>query len=307
MKIRSLFQALAFVAVIAACTKENAPAEAPAMRKVTLSVEVNEPAGTRVGYTENGDAYRFTWTSTDKLLVLYPDDSAEGLTGLAEFLIDEIEADGKHATFTGALPEIAGKVLIVYSSRSIVDDGCGLYEVPFPGTTVTNDAPVADALAQNTFLYAYAEVGSSGNLPNVKLEHCLSYLLLKKGLKVLDNQTEYTLGSFNIYTPYSCITFELGIISSDYPVDGFEIKGVNANGCLTNDYLIPFMPEPTAFSLSIELDDIDDTVLVEAANQPSRTYQPGIIYEVAADNEKWAPIKAEPWDDDDDDYDDDDN
>ena len=69
MKTRFLLPALAFAAVFAACSKENTPAEAPAMREVTLSVEVNEPAGTRVGYTENGDAYRFTWTSTDKLLV----------------------------------------------------------------------------------------------------------------------------------------------------------------------------------------------------------------------------------------------
>ena len=139
MKTRFPLLALAFAAAFTSCTKENAPAEAPAMREVTLSVEVAEPAGTRVGYTANEDTYKFAWTSTDKLLVLYYDESADGLTGQAVFTIDQL--NGKQATFSGSLPATVEDVLIVYSSKDIDDPGYGLgyFDVSFYGTTITDD------------------------------------------------------------------------------------------------------------------------------------------------------------------------
>ena len=171
MKTRNLLLALGCAVAFTACTNDNEPVVAPAMRTVTLSVEVAEPADTRVAYTPNEDVYKFAWTSTDKLLVIYYDEKQVGFTGKSEFSIGEIAANGKQATFTGSLPTEVDEVLIVYSSRSIDDEGYGEFEVGFPGTAVTNDDSVASALAENTFLYAFADVESSGELPNVKLQH----------------------------------------------------------------------------------------------------------------------------------------
>lgn len=294
--------ALAFAAAFTSCTKENAPAEAPAMREVTLSVEVAEPAGTRVGYTANEDTYKFAWTSTDKLLVFYYDESADGLTGQAVFTIDQL--NGKQATFSGSLPATVEDVLIVYSSKDIDDPGFGLgyFDVSFYGTTVTDDDSVTNALTENTFLYAFAAIENGGALPNVKLQHGLAYLLLEKGLKMLNNETDYSISALNLTTYNSCIFFDSNTIWSDSLEDGGFAMKFNDNGCLTSDYLIPFHPESTAFRLcfSFEEDDVYGVVF-----QQSYTYKPGVIYKVAADNEKWVPIEVEEWgeeewDDDDD-------
>ena len=67
------------------------------------------------------------------------------------------------------------------------------------------------------------------------------------------------------------------------------------NGCLTSDYLIPFMPEPDNMELafSIITDYVEDYYrMVGEASQPPYTYQPGVVYKVAADNTKWEPIEV---------------
>ena len=292
MKTRNLLLALGCAVAFTACTNDNEPVVAPAMRTVTLSVEVAEPADTRVAYTVNEDVYKFAWTSTDKLLVFYYDETQEESTGSAEFSMGEISANGKQATFTGSLPTEVDQVLIVYSSRSI-GGGLGFFEVGFPGKTVTDDASVASALAENTFLYAFADVESSGELPNVKLQHGLAYLLLEKGLKMIKNDTSYSVAHFDVSTGCSCIFFELEMIYSDELFDGFEME-VDGNGCLTSDYLIPFQPEPSAFNLYFFFDDSD--MAYGFAFQPSYTYQPGVIYKVAKDNASWVPIEVDLYD-----------
>ena len=291
MKTRNLLFALGCAVAFTACTNGEVPVEAPAMRTVTIGVEVAEPATTRVAYTANEDVYKFAWTSTDELKVLYK--TSEGSTGESTFSIDKIKANGKQATFTGELPDDAEKVLIVYSSKTMYKFPHSLrFEVVFHGTAVTDDDSVASALAESTFLYAFADVESSGELPNVKLQHGLSYLLLKKGLKMIVNKTAYTIPYLHTTTSSSCIAFKFNSIWNSALNDGFMIE-FDGNGCLTSDYLIPFKPlGEIVFSVIYNDNHLDGSVSGKVT-QPPKNYQPGIIYVVAASGTAWAPMNVE--------------
>lgn len=299
MKTTNLLLALGCAAAFTACTVNDEPAVAPAMRTVTLSVEVAEPADTRVAYsTEDGETYKFAWSEGDKLCVFYEG----GENPYEEFAIDKNSIKGKQATFTGSLPENVDNVFIVYSSQNLTYWYEDQFYVHFPGTEITSETSVANALAQNTLLYAYAEVESAGSLPDVKLQHGLAYLLLKSGLKVISG---YVINSFEMWTERSEANIYLDHIENDYSAS--ERIKVDSDGKLTSDYLIPLVfTETTDEELYFEEDDLEFSGTLGDVVQPLFTYKPGVIYEVAADNDKWSAIDLEDWFEDDEDWDDDD-
>ena len=72
MKTKNLLLALCCIATLTACSNNDELIVPPTMRTVTLSVEVAEPADTRVAYTanEDGTIYKFAWSGGEKLRVL---------------------------------------------------------------------------------------------------------------------------------------------------------------------------------------------------------------------------------------------
>ena len=293
--------ALAFAAAFTTCTKENAPAEAPEMREVTLSVEVAEPADTRVAYTENDaqTAYQFKWVETDALYVYYNDGTKETAV---RFSIDRdsISEDGKKADFVGVLPNgFTGVVTMVYGGNEAMFKRLG-EAVVYDGVTLTDlygqTSCVEEDLAARTFLYAKAKV-TDGILPNVKLQHMISYLLLKAGLQVtqegltLDKQNPSEL-RFQFSTP-SLVKFT----SSSYEIleTKAEINKIYIdNGKLVEDCLVPIFVGPqglkTKLPMTGYLTSMSESNAATITEQTEYTYQPGKMYVVQKDNEKWQSL-----------------
>lgn len=298
MKTRNLLLALGCAATFTACTTNDEPAvaPAPAMRTVTLSVDVAEPADTRVGYTEDGSTYKFEWGTEDQLHVFYYDaDAYEGKE--ATFTIKESSISGKKADFDGELPStFTGDVTIVYSGKVLEDlENSGVANfLRLTGYYGQTDN-VASALADRTLLYATATVTEAGVLPDVKLNHMLSYLLLKAGLQV--TQEGLTLGEGD---PELLLKFDVpGYIAFDY--EGYRNEGTGSifgnievsDGKLTHDCLVPLFVGPEGknnYNLDLSGCLIDYGNYQNNASQPAFTYKPGVIYEVKANNEKWQPV-----------------
>lgn len=294
MKTRILLPALAIAAAFAACTKENVPAEAPAFREVTLRVEAAAPAGTRASYTENGDVYQFAWSEDDILYVIYADDNAEYGSAMVEFSINEI-VSAKKATFSGTIPADVTDVLVVYSSEPVVPL-YEYYDANFTGGAITPTNTLAKRLEANTFLSARTTVDSDGNLSDVKLQHGLAYLLLKEGLRLMENNTEYDLSGFCIWVDANDVTFDLdgfqGTDGSD--LNMFLSTTFDEDGYLTRDFLVPIYVGTEierSLDFMVTCDEIWGMV-----DQPSHVYQGGVIYEVAANNTNWKPIVMTTWD-----------
>lgn len=291
MKTRNLLLALGCTAMLTACTNNDEPAVAPAMRTVTLSVEVAEPADTRVKYsTEDETTYKFAWGHTDKLRVFYNDGENETY---ADFTIDKNTINGKKADFTGELPDgFGGTVTIAYSFQGFIGSGEKKTKV------VGMDEMGVDALASHTVLYAEKVVMTDGKLPNVKLQHAAAYLLLKEGLKVTHVTGDgyfYAIPEYD--SNYKNLSFSSEGISEVYTDGVPNVTCIDTDGKLTQDVLVAFYvpAEGKTLSLPFLLYNSDNEV-EGTVTQPEHTYMPGVIYEVA-DNTKWLAYE-EVWEDD---------
>lgn len=307
MKTRNLLLALGCTAALTACTNNDefnkAIAPETNMRTVTLSVDVNEPADTRVGYTQDGTTYKFKWTDTDQLRVFYNNGSEQ----VATFTIDDasISEDGRKADFMGSLPtDFTGNVSIVYAGLDLnyqSDSDNVLMLTGYPGQR--ND--VVDDLGRRTLLMASAEVTEAGVLPNVKLNHLLSYFLLKTNLQVTQDDLQISGAeddpelqfAFNIPSTvsFSSTGYEVGEETGSVLGDIFV-----TDGQLDYYSLLPVFvgtaPKTQAVSMKGRLvyDDGDIIVESEVVSQPEFTYEPGKIYTVEAGNESWLPVNVQP-------------
>ena len=284
MKTKNLLLALCCTAALTACTNNDEPAVAPAMRTVTLSVEVAEPADTRVAYTEDGTTYKFAWAASDKLRVFYNEDGTEKSTS---FTIGTIS--GKKAEFTGDLPASVTNVTICYSSTGFVGSGdkaivTGIYQ----GNILT-------ALKNKTYLYATDVAVADGKLTDVKLQHAAAYLLLKEGLQVVDKNVtaEYSYGIPEYTEQFYNLKFSSTGIEKTYTSGVSKLPaGCISEGALTKDVLVAFYvpAEGESLALPFYIYDSSDAV-IGSAIQPSHTYKPGVIYEVKAGHSDWVAAK----------------
>ena len=299
MKTRNLLLALGCAAALTACTTNDEPnlAPAPAKKLVTLSVDVNEPADTRVVYEKNGTTYKFAWSDNDKLRVFYND----GTEKIATFTIDVSSIDGKKADFTSEdFPEdYTGYVTIVYKGRDLIfsdisEDGMenDLWLSGYYGQTTD----VAADLANRTLLFAEADVTEAGKLPDVTLNHALSYLLLKKGLQVTqaglnvgEDDTELLL---EVGTQ-SVITFSSSVCNMS-DTNGSVFGNIYVtDGKLDNDCLVPlFINSESATNGYTVRAFFSGSEKSPYVYQPTFTYEPGKIYVVEAGNEKWEPVNV---------------
>ncbi|MBR1941850.1 MAG: hypothetical protein IJ845_11100 [Bacteroidaceae bacterium] len=299
MKTRNLLLALGCAAALTACTTNDEPnvAPAPAKKVVTLNVDVNEPADTRVEYEKNGTTYKFAWSDNDKLRVFYND----GTEKIATFTIDVSSIDGKKADFTSEdFPEdYTGYVTIVYKGRDLIfsdisEDGMenDLWLSGYYGQTTG----VAADLANRTLLFAEADVTEAGKLPDVTLNHALSYLLLKKGLQVTQAGLNVGAGDTELllevgtsrgisFSSTGCTVFDNhGSIFGDIYV---------TDGKLDNDCLVPlFVGEGSSTSGYSVSGFFIGSEEYSGVSQPTFTYEPGKIYVVEAGNEKWEPVNV---------------
>ncbi|MBR1940303.1 MAG: hypothetical protein IJ845_03095 [Bacteroidaceae bacterium] len=283
MKTKNLLLSLCCTAALTACTTNDEPAVAPAMRTVTLSVEVAEPAGTRAEYTETETAYQFAWTDDDYIRVYYNEGGEEKD---AMFKIKTFS--GKQAEFDVTLPTTVTNVSVTYG---YLDGGA---TVPVTGvTTVTDD--VASALKDRTILYAENVAVTADGLANVKLQHAGAYLLLRSGLQVVNSE---------ITTDYSFALAEMSYYTFAISSDGITkrlldgVKKFNSSvisgGKLTSDVLVSFYVDPAGESLALPFQVLDSSnTPIGSATQPSHTYKPGVIYEVKANNTSWVAATEE--------------
>ena len=279
MKTRNFLLALGCAAAFTACTNNDEPAVAPAMRTVTLSVEVAEPADTRVDYTEDGNTYKFKWSNSDKLRVFY--EEQDGLYRKYEdFSIKTI--NGKQAEFQGKLPTGYNNVTIAYCNFT----GEGGYQFQPEGEPITTDNPLEKQLTTSTVLYATNVSVNNNQLANVKLNHVYAYLLLKKGL-LITSPSETGEINYSIVTP-SKLIFSSTEVMLEEGSSVYMYVDVT-NGKLNNDYLVPiYVGEDGSSNLMLYCYKAEP--YSGGVNQPAQAYMPGVIYEVKADNENWNPI-----------------
>lgn len=298
MKTRNLLLALGCAAAFTACTNNDEPAMAPVLRTVTLSVEVAEPADTRVAYTTDDDkTYKFEWSASDKLRVFYKEGETETY---ADFVIYSYV--GNKAIFRnvdGTFPaDYTGTVTIGYCYGNYFL-GTNNNLVDAPGSGITAEWPLTTELAAKTVLYAENVAVTDGQLPdNVKLNHAYAYLLLKEGLLVTNS--DKTVGSSDSEM-YLYIGGDRRLSFSSTGVETVPYSGATqtrdvyvTNGKLTRDYLVPINVGKEGG------DDIDLNTYFShngtkstAETQPAHAYVPGKIYEVAAGNTNWVPAPFE--------------
>lgn len=284
MKTRNLLLALGCTAMLTACTNNDEPAVAPAMRTVTLSVEVAEPADTRVEYTEDGTTYKFAWTAGDELRVFYNNGTEEMQS------IFEIKSfSGKQAEFQGDLPEdFNGTVNVAYSSHwNAYNVGLSYIEVTDYGYT-----SLEEALKGHTYLYAENVTITNGQLPNVKLNHAVAYLILKEGLQVTDADItiqEESKAVLNFFAPFwryaACSSSQVMGYNNAVAVGPYVyVEG----GKLTHNILVPLLlKEETEVTPEVDFtmkDSSNKWVHGSKVEQPafSRKFKPGVIYEMTS-------------------------
>ena len=298
MKPRNILLAFGCVAALTACTNNDEPAMAPAMRTVTMSVTVDESADTRVAYTANSDetVFQLAWSEGDKLRVFYND----GEEKYTDFEIDATSINGKKADFTGTLPTGVTSVTISFDPYfNYVGDNRNTVII---GSTYTDEeSDLSKALATMTYLYAEAvAVTEDGKLPDVKLKHAAAYLLLKKGLKVTDagevsSVTTTYLGFKGIganYINFTSAEMALQLYSNQRATILYDSEGK-----LTKDYLVALaLKEETTCELEVRYASSvgGEWSYGDWVKQASHTFKPGVIYEVSADTE-WeiAPAPTE--------------
>ena len=286
MKTRNILLAFGCAVALTACTSNDEPAVAPAMRTVTMSVDVDEPADTRVAYTVDGTTYKFAWSGGEKLRVFYKD--ASNAETYADFAIETYS--GKKATFKGLLPEGVTNVTISYDPNfNYVGENENAIMI---GTrTFGTLAAESDMLASVTYLYAEnVPVTKEGELPDVKLKHAVAYLLLDRGLQVTNNNQTYPNDDGEVcYINFSSSGYQYLQFSSTEMT--FDISGIDCmvdvkEGKLTNYALVPLsLKEERTESLNFRFLKGKSPIwdYANTVQQASHTFKPGVIYEVSAD------------------------
>lgn len=288
MKTRNILLAFGCAVALTACTSNDEPAVAPAMRTVTMSVDVDEPADTRVEYTEDGTTYKFAWSGGEKLRVFYKD--ASNAEKYADFVIDTYS--GKKATFKGELPTGVSSVTISYDPNfNYVGEQKN--SVIIGTRTFGTLEAVSPLLPSVTYLYAEnVPVTKEGELPDVKLKHAVTYLLLDEGLQVTD--ADLTIPSDGITVGYISVSSPgceyLEFSSTGMTLDSYWIEcSVKVqNGKLTEYALIPLtLKEETTEELSCYFlkGTNPEWTYGTTVEQASHTFKPGVIYEVSADTQ----------------------
>lgn len=297
MKTRNLLLALGCAAMLTACTNNDEPAMAPAIRTVTLSVEVAEPADTRVAYTEEGTTYKFAWSDTDKLRVFYKEGETEKY---ADFVIySYVGNKAIFRNFDGTFPaDYTGTVTIGYCRENSFA-GSNRNNVNALGSQITAEWPLTTELAAKTVLYAENVAVTDGQLPdNVKLNHAYAYLLLKEGLLVTNSDKTVGSSDSEMYLYIGGdgrLSFSSTGVETVPFSDPTQTRFVYVtDGKLTLDYLVPINVGKEGG------DDIDLNTYFShngtkstAETQPAHAYVPGKIYEVAAGNTNWVPAPFE--------------
>ena len=284
MKTRNLLLALGCAAAFTACTNNDEPAVAPAMRTVTLSVEVAEPADTRVAYTEDGTTYKVAWAEGDKLRMFYKNGTEEKQS------IFEIKSfSGKQAEFQGDLPaDFNGTVNVAYSSTwnvNVSNDGSSDIDVTDYGYT-----SLEEELKGHTYLYAENVTITNGQLPNVKLNHAVAYLILKEGLQVTDADItiqEKRKAALDFYAPFwgyaACSSSEVMVKFNGWTVGPYVYV---KDGKLTHNILVPLLiKEETEVTPTIDFTMKDSSGSWQHGSKVEQSafkkkFKPGVIYEM---------------------------
>ncbi|MBR1941037.1 MAG: hypothetical protein IJ845_06870 [Bacteroidaceae bacterium] len=296
MKTRNLLLALGCAAAFTACTNNDEPAVAPVLRTVTLSVEVVEPADTRVAYsTDDEKTYKFKWSDTDKLRVFYNEDGEEKYADFVNksYIGNKAFFENQDGTFPS---DYTGTVTIGYrSENTFAGENGNLVNVN--GEPITSDYPLTKALAAFTALYAENVAVTGGQLPdNVKLNHAYAYLLLKEGLLVTNSDMTVTSSDgemeLRIGGDQRLSFSSTGMETKPYSLAAQTGRVYVTNGKLTRDYFVPInvgKEGGDAIELNtFAIQSIDGTYPNSTAvTQPAHAYVPGKIYEVAADNTNW--------------------
>ena len=296
MKTRNLLLALGCAAAFTACTNNDEPAVAPAMRTVTLSVEVAEPADTRVEYsTDDEKTYKFKWSGTDKLRVFYND----GEEKYADFVNKSYV--GNKAIFEnqdGTFPaDFTGTVTIGYCSANKFA-GANWNNVNVTGAGISSELPLTETLSASTALYAENVAVTGGQLPdNVKLHHAYAYLLLKKGLLVTNTDKTVTSSDSEMFLYIGgearLVFSSTGVETEPYSFPAQTREVYVTDGKLARDYLVPiYVGKEGGDAIELNTYAYHSDTKSTAVTQPAHAYVPGKIYEVAADNANW---KATPF------------
>ena len=284
MNTRNILLAFGCAVALTACTSNDEPAVAPVMRTVTMSVDVDEPADTRVEYTEDGTTYKFAWSGGEKLRVFYND----GAEKYADFVIDTYS--GKKATFKGELPTGVSSVTISYDPNfNYVGEDKN--KIIIGTRTFGTPEAVSPLLPSVTYLYAEnVPVTKEGELPDVKLKHAVTYILLNKGLQVANDEQTYPNDDGEVcYIIFSSPGYQYLQFSTTEMT--FDISGIGCmvdvkEGKLTNYALVPLsLKEERTESLNFQFlkGKSPDWVYASTVQQASHTFKPGVIYEVSAD------------------------
>lgn len=286
MKTRNILLAFGCAVALTACTSNDELAVAPAMRTVTMSVDVDEPADTRVAYTVDGTTYKFAWSGSEKLRVFYKD--ASDAETYADFAIETYS--GKKATFKGPLPEGVTNVTISYDPNfNYVGEDKNAIII---GTrTFGSPEAVSPLLPSVTYLYAEnVPVTKEGELPEVKLKHAVTYILLNQGLQVTNDEQTYPNDDGEVcYIKFSSPGYQYLQFSSTgmtFDISGIDCM-VNVNeGKLTKYALVPLsLKEERTESLNFRFfkGKSPNWDYANTVQQASHTFKPGVIYEVSAD------------------------
>ena len=158
-KILTAIAALAMVAGLVSCNKENTSVNGSAengFKKVTVTASV--PEATKVTYSETDNVLTPAWEENDKILVINNDDTASELT--------VTEINGGVATLEGEAKE--GAAHLIYKKGAATTDWVSnKIEVSYDGQSGDNDMPavmLADGTISNgsgnfTFSNAGAVIG----------------------------------------------------------------------------------------------------------------------------------------------------
>lgn len=298
MKTRNLLLALGCAAAFTACTNNDEPAVAPVLRTVTLSVEVAEPADTRVEYTEDGTTYKFKWSADDKLRVFYNKDGEEKYADFVNksYIGNKAIFENQDGTFPA---DYTGTVTIGYCYGNYFGGENGNL-VNVNGAAITSDYPLTTALAAFTALYAENVAVTGGQLPdNVKLNHAYAYLLLKEGLQVTNTNKTVTSSDgemvLRIGGDHRLQFSSTGVVTVPYSL-AVQTRFVEVtDGKLAYDYLVPInVGKEGGDAIELNTYAIDGTnTNSTAVTQPAHAYVPGKIYVVAAGNTSWVATPFE--------------
>ena len=158
---------------------------------------------------------------------------------------------------------------------------------------------LADALKESTCLYAEKVEIIDGKLPNVKLNHAVAYLLLKKDLKVTDDNITITssskiTGYLNFLGLHVLAKFSSTSVMASVSLIGQYPQVYVEDGVLMHNILVPLLikeeTEVTPLVRFVTRDEDNNYNNGSEVEQTAykRKFKPGVIYEMTNIN-NWVP------------------